>query len=155
MINTKIHIKKSMFMSINTSIKYSGSSWISCIIISETVSINGWGSYWQANVFVFFLSKILLFQEWIKQAYKEGTSYRETNKKQYCLQCLFHQVSIYKFWHCLGVAHTNYIRNTICDWIWKNDKTCIVHTSDFEYLDIYKYHSEWYTELKLSMQLEE
>ena len=34
-------------------------------------------------------------------------------------------------------------------------KMCIVHTSDFEYLDIYKNHSEWYTELKLSEQLEE
>ena len=34
-------------------------------------------------------------------------------------------------------------------------KTCIVHTSDFEYLDIYKNHSEQYTELKLPGQLEE
>ena len=30
-----------------------------------------------------------------------------------------------------------------CDWIWE---TCIVHdhTSDFEYLEIYKNHSKWY-----------
>ena len=34
-------------------------------------------------------------------------------------------------------------------------KTYIVHTSDFEYFDIYKNHSDWCTELKLSGQLEE
>ena len=29
-------------------------------------------------------------------------------------------------------------------------KTCIVHTSDFAHLEIYKNHREWYTDLKLS-----
>ena len=34
-------------------------------------------------------------------------------------------------------------------------KTCIVHTSDFEYLEVYKNHIEWYTELKLLGMIEE
>ena len=29
-------------------------------------------------------------------------------------------------------------------------KTCIVHTSNFAYLEIHKNHREWYTALKLS-----
>ena len=34
-------------------------------------------------------------------------------------------------------------------------KMCIVHTSDFEYFEIHKSHSEYYTELKLSGMIEE
>ena len=34
-------------------------------------------------------------------------------------------------------------------------KRCIVHTSDFEYLEIYKNHNEWYTELQFLEKIEE
>ena len=34
-------------------------------------------------------------------------------------------------------------------------KTCIVHTSDFEYSEIYKTHNEYYTELKFAEMIEE
>ena len=34
-------------------------------------------------------------------------------------------------------------------------KRCIVHTSDFEYLEVYKNHNEWYTELKFLGKIEE
>ena len=34
-------------------------------------------------------------------------------------------------------------------------KTCIVHTSNFEYSEIYKTHNEYYTELKFAEMIEE
>ena len=34
-------------------------------------------------------------------------------------------------------------------------KTCIVHTSDFDHLEIYKNHREWYTDLKLLGMIKE
>ena len=34
-------------------------------------------------------------------------------------------------------------------------KTCIVHTSDFEHLEIHKIHREWCTELKVSEKIKE
>ena len=37
-------------------------------------------------------------------------------------------------------------------YVWEK---CIVHTSDFEYLEIYKNYSEWYTEIKVLGKIEE
>ena len=34
-------------------------------------------------------------------------------------------------------------------------KMCIVHTSDFEHLEIHKIHREWCTELKVSEKIKE
>ena len=37
------------------------------------------------------------------------------------------------------------LKLVICARIWER---CIVHTSDFQYWEIYANHNEWYTELK-------
>ena len=51
------------------------------------------------------------------------------------------------FWACGMQAKSIYVTGF--------GKRCTVHTLDFEYLEIYKNHNKWYTELKFLEKIEE
>ena len=49
----------------------------------------------------------------------------------------------------------NILRKFISIYVTEFGKTCIVHTSDCEHLEIHKTHTESYTELKFAGMIEE
>ena len=67
-------------------------------------------------------------------------------------------VCLYKLPDTEPVTHTTYpypINYNIYIIMTGFGKMCIVHTPNFDYLKIYKYHSEWYTALKFIEKIEE
>ena len=56
--------------------------------------------------------------------------------------------------HIITIKYNTHNYNTL-KYVTRFGKTCIVHTSDFEYLEIYKNHNEWFTELKVLGKIEE